>query len=118
MFIIQNLILGPVGPQNGPICMANCFKIKWRMEMGNVSKRLQPDQIKTTAEGHQQVFNVLVIFFARYFSEYLNYIVCKAIFKQILSLLIFFVDIIPFGGSETYDENGTRLFIFRCTFDQ
>ena len=26
--------------------------------MGNVSKRQQPDQIKTTAEGHQQVFNV------------------------------------------------------------
>ena len=34
--------------------------IKLRMEMGNVSKRQQPDQNKknTTAEGHQQVFNV------------------------------------------------------------
>ena len=31
------------------------------MEMGNVSKRQQPDQIKkTTAEGHQQVFNIYI----------------------------------------------------------
>ena len=31
--------------------------IKLRMEMGNVSKRQQPDIEQTTAEGHQQVFN-------------------------------------------------------------
>ena len=33
--------------------------IKLRMEMGNVPKRQQPDhRKKTTAEVHQQVFNV------------------------------------------------------------
>ena len=35
-----------------------CY-IKLRMEMGNVPKRQKPDhRKKTTAEGHQQVFNV------------------------------------------------------------
>ena len=28
------------------------------MEMGNVSKRQQPDHRKTTAEGHERVVNV------------------------------------------------------------
>ena len=35
--------------------------IKLRMEMWNVSKRQQPDhRKKTTAEDHQQVFNVAI----------------------------------------------------------
>ena len=40
------------------VSMQRHNKIKLRMEMGNVSKRQQPDHRKTTAEGHQQVFNV------------------------------------------------------------